>query len=313
MWYGHTPVMLNEAVDSLNCGKGMVIVDCTIGGAGHSRLIAGRILPGGLLIGIDRDEDALMTARQKLQDWKPKDVCLVHDNFSNLPFILQEAGVEAVDGVLLDLGVSLHQLQGSGRGFSFNRDEPLDMRMDVRQPLTADAIVNHDSEARLAGIFREFGEERFATKIARELVRVRRTEAISSSTQLARIVEKAYPAGSRRSLKIHPATRVFMALRIAVNGELDNLKKFLAGVADCLKTNARLCVITFHSLEDRIVKRQMRLWETACVCPPDFPVCCCNKKKEFRVITRRAMAPGREELAANPMARSARLRVAEKI
>jgi 16S rRNA (cytosine1402-N4)-methyltransferase len=313
MWYGHTPVMLKEAVDSLNCGKGMVIADCTIGGAGHSRLIAGRILPGGMLIGIDRDEDALATARQQLRDWKPEDVFLVHDNFSNFPLILKQAGVDAVDGVLLDLGVSLHQLQGSGRGFSFNRDEPLDMRMDVRQSLTADAIVNHDSESRLAGIFKEFGEERYAVKIARALVHARRTEAISSSSQLARIVEKAYPPKSRWSLNIHPATRVFMALRIAVNGELDNLKKFLAGVADCLKTNARLCVLTFHSLEDRIVKRQMRLWEKECVCPPDFPVCRCNKKKEFRVITKRAMAPSPGEISANSMARSARLRVAEKV
>jgi 16S rRNA (cytosine1402-N4)-methyltransferase len=305
--------MLKEAVDSLNCGKGMVVADCTIGGAGHSRLIAERILPGGLLIGIDRDEDALRAAGQRLQDWAPEDVCLIHDNFSNLPHILSQAGVDAVDGVLLDLGVSLHQLLGSGRGFSFSRDEPLDMRMDTRQSLTADAIVNHDSEARLAGIFKEFGEERYAAKIARALVRARQSEAISSSSQLARIVQSAYPAKSRRSLNIHPATRVFMALRIAVNGELDNLKKFLAGVTNCLKTNARLCVLSFHSLEDRIVKQQMKLWEKECVCPSDFPVCRCNKKKEFRIITKKAMAPSQQEISANPMARSTRMRVAEKV
>lgn len=313
MRYGHTPVMLKEAVDSLNCGKGMVVADCTIGGAGHSRLIAERILPGGLLIGIDRDPDALRAAQERLGGWAPEDVCLIHDNFANFPDILKTIGVDAVDGILLDLGLSLHQLQGSGRGFSFSRDEPLDMRMDTRQSLTADAIVNHQSEAGLAGIFKEFGEERHAAKIARAVVRARQSEKIYSSSQLALIVQNAYPAKSRWSLHIHPATRVFMALRIAVNGELDNLKKFLAGVADCLKTNARLCVLSFHSLEDRIIKQQMKLWEKECICPSDLPVCRCNKKKEFRIITKKVMVPSEQEVADNPMARSTRMRVAEKI
>lgn len=313
MRYGHTPVMLKEAVDSLNCSKGMVVADCTIGGAGHSRLIAERILPGGLLIGIDRDEDALLEAEQRLRDWPSDDVFLIRDNFSNFPHIITQAGVDAVDGVLLDLGLSLHQLRGSGRGFSFALDEPLDMRMDARQTLTADTIVNHESEAGLARIFKEFGEERHAVKIARALVRVRQSEKIYSSSQLARIVENAYPAKSRWALHIHPATRVFMALRIAVNGELDNLKKFLAGVADCLKTGARLCILSFHSLEDRIVKQQMKLWEKECVCPPDFPVCRCNKKKEFRIITKKVMVPSDQEVSDNPMARSTRMRVAEKV
>ncbi len=313
MRYGHTPVMLKEAVDSLNCEKGQVIADCTVGGAGHSCLIAERILPGGLLIGIDRDEDALRAARQRLQDWSPDEVRLVHDNFANFSDILTRLGIEAVDGVLLDLGVSLHQLQGSGRGFSFARDEPLDMRMDVRQSLTAETIVNQESEAGLARIFREYGEERHAVKIARAVVRARQSGKIISSGQLAGIVQSAYPAKYRRSLHIHPATRVFMALRIAVNGELDNLKNFLAKVADCLKTGARLCVLSFHSLEDRIVKQQMKLWEKECVCPPDFPVCRCNKKKEFFIVTKKAMVPGKQEISANPMARSTRLRVAEKI
>lgn len=313
MGYGHTPVMLKEAVDSLNCNKGMVVADCTVGGAGHARLIAERILPGGLLIGIDRDEAALRAARERLRDWSPEEVCLIHDNFANFPHILARAGIDAVDGLLLDLGVSLHQLQGSGRGFSFSHDEPLDMRMDVRQALTAAAIVNHESEAGLARIFKEFGEERYAVKIARAVVRARHSEEICSSSQLAGIVRKAYPPKSRWSLNIHPATRVFMALRIAVNDELDNLKNFLSKVADCLKINARLCVLSFHSLEDRIVKQQMKLWEKECVCPPDYPVCRCNKKKEFRIITKKVMVPGKEEISANPMARSSRLRVAEKI
>ena len=312
MRYGHTPVMLKETVDSLNCAKGMLIADCTVGGAGHSRLIAERILPGGLLIGIDRDPAALQAARERLRDWAPEEVCLVHDNFSNFPHILNQLGIAAVDGVLLDLGVSLYQFQGSGRGFSFARDEPLDMRMDVRQDLTAGAIVNNSSETGLAGIFREFGEERYAVKIARALVRAREREEIVTSGQLARIVEEAYPAKSRRLMKIHPATRVFMALRIAVNDELENLKKFLAGVADCLKVGARLCVLSFHSLEDRIVKQQMKLWARTCVCPPDLPVCRCDKKQEFRIITRKAMVPSAAEIMENPMARSTRLRVAER-
>lgn len=313
MRYGHTPVMLQEAVDSLKCEKGMVVADCTIGGAGHASLIAERILPGGLLIGIDRDEEALRAARQRLRDWSSDEFFLVHDNFVNFPHILERAGLDAVDGLLLDLGVSLYQLRDSGRGFSFSRDEPLDMRMDARQALTADAIVNHESEAGLTRIFKEFGEERYAVKIARALVRARRFEKITSSSQLAGIVQRAYPAKFRRAFNIHPATRVFMALRIAVNDELNNLKNFLARVADCLKSNARLCVLSFHSLEDRIVKQQMRLWEKECVCPPDFPVCRCNKKKEFRIITKKAMVPGRRELSVNPMARSTRLRVAEKV
>ena len=313
MRFGHSPVMLKEAVDSLNCSRGMTVADCTIGGAGHARMIAERILPGGLLIGIDRDADALAAARERLQDRTPQEVRLIHDNFANFPQILSGIGIHAVDGVLLDLGVSLHQFQGSGRGFSFNRDEPLDMRMDIRQPLTAETIVNTESENGLAGIFREFGEERYAGKIARAVVRGRLSGGISSSLQLARIVEDAYPAKSRRSLKIHPATRVFMALRIAVNGELENLKRFLAGVAQCLNSGARLCVLSFHSLEDRIVKQQMKLWEKSCVCPPGLPVCRCDKKKEFRIITKKAMAPDSREIADNPMARSTRMRVAEKI
>ncbi len=313
MQYGHTSVMLKEAVDSLNCDRGMVVADCTIGGAGHARLIAERILPGGLLIGIDRDPAALAAARERLGNRPPQEVCLVHDNFANFPRILAQAGVTAVDGVLLDLGLSLYQLQGSGRGFSFSRDEPLDMRMDVRQPLTAGAIVNKESEAGLAQIFKTFGEERYAARIAGAVVRARRQGEIHSSSQLAGIIESAYPAKSRRTMKIHPATRVFMALRIAVNNELENLKQFLAGIADCLKSKARLCVLSFHSLEDRIVKQQMKLWEKDCVCPSDLPVCRCDKKTEFRIITRKAKTPGRQEVVDNPMARSTRLRVAEKI
>lgn len=313
MQFGHPPVMLKEAVDSLNCSKGMTVADCTVGGGGHSRLIAERILPGGFLIGIDRDADALAAAWERLRGWPPEEVCLIHDNFANFPDILSPLGVETVDGVLVDLGASSNQFKNSGRGFSFSRDEPLDMRMDIRQQLTADKIVNSNSEAELAGIFKKFGEERYAVKIARAIVRARQSEAISSSSRLARIVEDAYPARFRRTLKIHPATRVFMALRIAVNGELDNLKLFLDGVAGCLKSGARLCVLSFHSLEDRIVKQQMKLWEKTCVCPPDLPVCSCDKKKEFHIITRKVMVPDRQEVAENPMARSTRMRVAEKV
>ncbi|MFP4038942.1 MAG: 16S rRNA (cytosine(1402)-N(4))-methyltransferase RsmH [Desulfosudaceae bacterium] len=312
MRYRHTPVMPCETVDYLKCEKGMTVADCTIGGGGHAALIAEKIFPGGLLIGIDRDADALKQAATVLKDYQA-DVRLVHDNFANLPDILHRLGLEAVDGVLIDLGLSLFQIEGSGRGFSFSRDEPLDMRMDIRQDLTAADIVNHESQAGLRRLFKEYGEERYAARIAGKLVKARSEAPIESSARLADLVHQAYPPGARYGMKIHPATRVFMALRIAVNTELENLKEFLAGIAAVMTSGARLAVLSFHSLEDRIVKHQFRWLEKSCVCPPGMPLCNCDKQPEFRIITRKPVRPGEAETAENPMARSTRLRVAEKL
>lgn len=312
MSFCHTSVMPDEAVAFLNCEKGKVVADCTLGGAGHALRIAEKILPEGLLIGIDKDHAALAHAQQTLFSFG-KRVLYVHGNFADFPEILSDLGIPAVDGVLLDLGLSYHQIDGSGRGFSFRKDEPLDMRMDTDQPLTANIIVNQESEDRLARIFREFGEERYANRIARRIVAARASGPIETSGRLACIVAEAYPAKERHKTKIDPATRVFMALRIAVNTELENLDRFLSSVTDCLKPGARICVLSFHSLEDRMVKQRMKLWQQSCVCPPGFPVCVCNKKQVCRTVTRKAVVPTPAEVCANPMARSAKLRVAEKI
>ncbi|OQX64067.1 MAG: 16S rRNA (cytosine(1402)-N(4))-methyltransferase [Desulfococcus sp. 4484_241] len=312
MQYRHTPVMLRETIEHLNCSKGKVIADCTLGGAGHARAIAERILPEGLLIGIDRDRDALKNAESVLFSFGSR-VILVNDNFANLPAVLSGLGIDLIDGALLDLGLSYYHIDGSGRGFSFMRNEPLDMRMDTSQDLTAADIVNRESEEKLAEIFRQYGEERYAAKIARRLVAARSCGPVETSRQLASIVHEAYPAKQRHKGKTDPATRVFMALRIAVNGELENLRIFLESVVSCLAKGARLCIISFHSLEDRMVKQKMRFWEKKCVCPPDLPVCACNKQQEFKIITKKALVASPEEVKANPMARSAKLRVAEKL
>ncbi|MFZ5563694.1 MAG: 16S rRNA (cytosine(1402)-N(4))-methyltransferase RsmH [Thermodesulfobacteriota bacterium] len=312
MSFRHTSVMPDETVAFLNCERGKVVADCTVGGAGHAVRIAKKILPEGLLIGIDRDSAALAHAKQALVSFGGR-VLLAHGNFADFPDILSDLGVPAVDGVLLDLGLSYYQIDGSGRGFSFRKDEPLDMRMDTDQQRTADMVVNQESEKGLARIFKEFGEERYAAKIARRIVAARADDPIRTTGRLARIVTEAYPARERHATRIDPATRVFMALRIAVNTELENLERFLDSVTDCLKPGARVCILSFHSLEDRMVKQRMKLWAQSCVCPPDLPVCVCDKKPVCRTVTRKAVVATPEEVRANPMARSAKLRVAEKI
>jgi len=312
MSFRHTSVMPDEAVALLNCEKGKVVADCTLGGGGHAVRIAEKILPEGLLIGIDKDPAALAHAKQALSVFGER-VLYVRGNFADFAEILSSLDVPAVDGVLLDLGLSFYQIDGSGRGFSFRKDEPLDMRMDPDQGLTAADLVNQSAEADLVRIFREFGEERYAARIARRIVEARRSAPVTTSGELARIVAEAYPAKERHTAKIDPATRVFMALRIAVNTELENLERFLDAVIDCTKPGGRICVLSFHSLEDRMVKRRMKMWEKDCVCPPGLPVCSCNKRQECRIITRKAMVPTAEEVQANPMARSVRLRAAEKV
>lgn len=311
MAYRHIPVMLNEAIHYLNCRPGKTYTDCTLGGSGHARAICERILPDGLLIGIDQDKDAIANAHEALQSYS-SNIHLFHGNFKNLPRYLAQINIDAVDGILLDLGLSLHQLESSGRGFSFQKDEPLDMRMDKRTATRAADLINDSTEDALRKMFKDLGEERWSKQIARRIVKRRRQEKILTSRQLAQIVSEAIPR-RKAETRIHPATRVFMALRIAVNRELEVLGHFMAGVADWLNPAGRLCVLSFHSLEDRIVKQQIKTMEKGCICPPKVPVCGCGKKPVMRSLTKKVLRPTEDEVARNPMARSTRLRAAVRI
>jgi 16S rRNA (cytosine1402-N4)-methyltransferase len=312
MSYRHIPAMLNEVVFYLNCRPGKIYVDGTLGGAGHAGAICDKITPGGVFIGIDQDIDAINYAKTALQNFSLH-VHLIHGNFVRLPEFLSQLNIDAVDGLLLDLGLSLHQLEASGRGFSFRKEEPLDMRMDIQTPETAEMLVNNLAQDDLQKIFKEYGEERWAGQIARSIEKIRRQKKISTSKQLAQIVADAIPGREASKQKIHPATRVFMALRIAVNRELDRLKAFMEYAVDYLNPGGRLCVLSFHSLEDRIVKHRLKALEKGCTCPPQLPRCICGQKPQVRILTRKVIRPTAEEIAVNPMARSTRLRAAEKI
>jgi len=304
--------MLNEVVSYLACRPGNTCIDCTLGGCGHARAICEKITPGGLLIGIDQDIDAITNAEKVLQNHSVE-IHLFHGNFYRLPEILEEFNIVSADGILLDLGVSLHQIEDSGRGFSFMRDEPLDMRMDVRSTDTAASFVNNLAQNDLQKIFKEYGEERWAGQIARNIVHIRRQTAIRTSKQLAQIVVDSIPRRAASKQKIHPATRVFMALRIAVNRELERLASFMEYAVNFLNPGGRLCVLSFHSLEDRIVKQRLKTLEKGCTCPPQLPRCVCGQKPQIRILTKKVVRPTGEEIAANPMARSTRLRAAEKL
>jgi 16S rRNA (cytosine1402-N4)-methyltransferase len=312
MAYRHIPAMLNETIQYLNCRPGKTYADCTLGGSGHAKAICERILPDGLLIGIDQDIDAIANAKKALQSYS-SNIHLFHGNFINLPQYLAQLKIDAVDGILLDLGLSLHQLENSGRGFSFTKDEPLDMRMDKRSATKSEDLVNNLAEEELRKIFKDFGEERWSKQIARSMVKNRRQKKIRTSKELSQIVLSAIPRQKQAKHRIHPATRVFMALRIAVNRELDVLNAFMAGVADWLNPKGRLCVLSFHSLEDRIIKQHINAMEKGCICPPKLPKCACGKKSVMRVLTKRVVRPSAKEVAINPMARSTRLMAAEKI
>ena len=311
MAYRHIPVMLNEVIHYLNCRPGKTYTDCTLGGSGHAKAICERILPDGLFIGIDQDIDAVTNAQKALQSYS-SNIHLFHGNFNNLPRYLARINIDAVDGILLDLGLSLHQLERSGRGFSFQKDEPLDMRMDRRSATRARDLINDLKEDALRNMFKELGEERWSKQIARGIVKRRRQGKIETSRQLARIVSEAVPR-RKAETRIHPATRVFMALRIAVNRELEVLSGFMAGVADWLNPAGRLCVLSFHSLEDRIVKQQIKAMEKGCICPPKLPECVCGKKPVMHSLTKKVVRPTQAEVARNPMARSTRLRAAVRI
>jgi 16S rRNA (cytosine1402-N4)-methyltransferase len=304
--------MLNEVIQYLNCRPGKTYTDCTLGGSGHAKAICERILPDGLLIGIDQDTDAIINAQKALHAYS-SNIRLFHGNFINLPQFLAQIKIDAVDGILLDLGLSLHQLENSGRGFSFQKDEPLDMRMDSDSATTAGDLINNLAEEELRKIFKDYGEERWSKQIARRIVKQRRQKKIQTSRELAQIVSGAVPRRKPAAHGIHPATRVFMALRIAVNKELEVLNRFMADVADWLNPRGRLCVLSFHSLEDRIVKQHIKAMEKGCICPPKLPECVCGKKQMMRSLTKKVGRPTQKEIRANPMARSTRLRAAEKI
>ncbi|MGB5745821.1 MAG: 16S rRNA (cytosine(1402)-N(4))-methyltransferase RsmH [Desulfobacterales bacterium] len=312
MSYRHIPAMLNEVVNYLNCRPGSVYVDGTLGGCGHARAICEKISPGGTLIGIDQDIDAISNAETVLKKYSSS-IHLFHGNFDLLPEFLKQLEIDAVDGILLDLGLSQHQIEDSGRGFSFRKDEPLDMRMDIQSRQTAEQLVNNLSQQELQKLFREYGEERRAKQIAKNIARIRHREKIRTSKQLAQIIIDSIPAKAASKQKIHPATRVFMALRIAVNRELERLETFLEQAVDSLKPGGRLCVLSFHSLEDRIVKQRIKALEKGCTCAPQLPQCVCGQKPQLRILTKRVARPTEEEIAANPMARSTRLRAAEKL
>jgi 16S rRNA (cytosine1402-N4)-methyltransferase len=308
----HIPAMPVEAIRYLACRPKGIYVDATLGGAGHAERICEASAPDGILIGIDQDADAVAHARDVLARVAGR-VHLFNANFVHLPALLAQLHIAAVDGILVDLGLSLHQIDASGRGFSFQRDEPLDMRMDTGSAETAADIVNRESEVALARIFREYGEERWAKRIARRVVETRRSQPIRTSGRLVSVIAAAVPPGAARRQKIHPATRVFMALRIAVNRELERLDAFLDAAVAHLNPGGRLCVLSFHSLEDRMVKHRFQALAAGCTCPPSFPRCVCNRQPAVRLLTRKVVRPQPEEVRQNPRARSTRLRAVERI
>ena len=307
----HRSVMLKEVVESLRLRPGGVYVDGTLGGGGHAYEILERSAPDGILIGIDRDREALAEAESKLREFGNRKI-LVKGNFVDIAVILAELKVKFVDGIILDLGVSSHQLEEAGRGFSFSQEAPLDMRMDMDQDFSAGDLVNNFAERELAKIIRDYGEERMAGRIARTIVRRRLQGPIETTTELAALIRQAMPAAYGRQ-KIHPATRTFQAIRIAVNDELADLPRAIRSGIGVLASGGRFSVIAFHSLEDRVVKNEFRLGEGGCSCPPRLPVCICQRNAVLKVLTKKPLRPGPEELACNPRARSARLRTVERI
>ena len=306
----HKSVLLRECIRYLDVDPAGTYVDGTLGLGGHSEAIA-KELSGGRLIGIDRDERALEYARARLAPFGDR-VTLVKGNFGDIGAILDGLGIDKVSGMLFDLGVSSPQLDDAGRGFSYMQDAPLDMRMDERSPLTAREVLNTWSEAELRSIFWRYGEERYAGRIAEAVAAAREQAPIETTGQFVEIIKRTMPAAALRE-KQHPAKRCFQAVRIAVNDEMGELERMLAAAPDRLEKGGRLLVISFHSLEDRMVKEAIRKRENGCTCPPDFPVCTCGFVKTLKSVTRKPVSPDMEELAANPRARSARLRIAERV
>lgn len=306
--FEHKSVMLGEVVNALEIKPNGIYLDCTLGGGGHAKAIGERLDERGLLIGLDRDDDAISAATERLTGLTCK-VKIVRANFSELDKILDSLNVSELDGALFDLGISSHQIDTAGRGFSYMHDAPLDMRMDRRQSLTAREVINIYDEDRLTKIFREYGEERFAKRIAVAVCRERKISPIETTGQLVKLIEKTAPRTKNGG---HPAKRIFQAIRIEVNGELEILADALKKVVDRLKIGGRLAVITFHSLEDRIAKETFKSLAQGCICPKNFPVCVCNHKAQIKILGK-ARAPTPDEIKFNNRAKSAKLRVAEKI
>ncbi|MBE5827514.1 MAG: 16S rRNA (cytosine(1402)-N(4))-methyltransferase RsmH [Butyrivibrio sp.] len=310
MEFKHYSVLLDECLDNLNIRPDGIYLDGTLGGAGHSFHIAERLTAGGHLYGTDQDEDAIAAATKRLLPFEDR-VTVIRDNYENAVIRLRELGVKGVDGILLDLGVSSFQLDNAKRGFTYKEDVPLDMRMDQRQTLTARDIVNDYSETELFHIIRDYGEDKFAKNIAKHICIERARTPIETTGQLNDIIKAAIPARMREKGG-HPSKRTYQAIRIALNRELDVLQNSLDGFIDFLNPGGRLCVITFHSLEDRITKNNFKRNENPCTCPPDFPVCVCGNVSKGKVITRKPILPSPEELAENNRSQSAKLRVFEK-
>ncbi|SHJ04393.1 16S rRNA (cytosine(1402)-N(4))-methyltransferase RsmH [Parasporobacterium paucivorans] len=310
MNFEHISVMLKETVDGLNVRPGGIYVDGTLGGAGHSFEICTRLNGQGRLIGIDQDEAAIETATEKLKDFKDI-VTIVRDNYANIRKVLEGLGISQVDGIMLDLGVSSFQIDTADRGFTYREDAPLDMRMDQRSSLTARDVVNDYDEMEIYRIIRDYGEDKFAKNIAKHIIRARNEKPVETTGELIEIIKAAIPM-KIRATGGHPAKKTFQAIRIEVNSELQVLKDSIDDMIDLLAPGGRLCIITFHSLEDRIVKTKFRYNENPCDCPPDFPVCVCGKKSKGKVITRKPILPDEEEISGNKRSKSSKLRIFER-
>lgn len=310
MAFEHTSVLLEETIEGLKIKPEGIYVDGTLGGGGHAFQIAGKLSAKGRLIGIDQDDAAIRASSERLKEFGER-VTIVRNNYRNTPEVLSSLGIGTIDGMILDLGVSSYQLDTGERGFSYRYDAPLDMRMDMRQTLTAEQIVNHYTEQELFRVIRDYGEDRFAKNIAKHIVRARQQSPIRTTEELNEIIKAAIPA-KMRAEGGHPSKRTFQAIRIECNRELEVLNDSLEELIDLLKPGGRLCIITFHSLEDRIVKNAFRQAANPCTCPSGFPVCVCGKVSKGKIITGRPIQPDEEERKENPRSKSAKLRIFEK-
>lgn len=311
MEFHHVPVLLGQTLEALEIKPDGIYVDCTLGGAGHAAEIARRLGPGGLLIGLDQDESALKAASERLGPFGDR-VRTVKINFEHIAPVIDRLGVGPVDGVLMDIGVSSHQLDEAERGFSFHQEAPLDMRMDRDNPVSAATVVGEWSEGEIARILWEYGEERWSKRIAGFIVKVRQQAPLRTTGDLVEVIKAAIPAAARREGG-HPARRTFQAIRIAVNDELGVLQRGLEGALSVLRPGGRLAVITFHSLEDRIVKQTFARWASPCTCPPSLPVCACGKKPVAGLVLRKPVTAAPDELDQNPRSRSAKLRAVARL
>ncbi|MBP3367920.1 MAG: 16S rRNA (cytosine(1402)-N(4))-methyltransferase RsmH [Clostridia bacterium] len=312
MEFSHVSIMAPEVIEALAPERGGIYVDCTAGGGGHSLEIAKRLPEGARLICLDRDDEAIEACTKRLADYSDR-VTIVKSNFRNIASALDMLGIEKIDGVMWDLGVSSHQLDDGDRGFSYSKEAPLDMRMDQTEGKSAYDVVNYYTVGELTKIIRDYGEERFASRIANLIVEKRSVKPIETTTELADIVSSAIPAPVRKKEAQNPARRTFQAIRIEVNGELDSIEPSIRDAAARLRSGGRMAVITFHSLEDRITKDVFRSLASGCTCPPEFPVCVCGKTPDIKLLSKKPIIPSDEEMEENPRSRSAKLRTAEKI